>query len=160
MNTTTIIIIIISLLFLGIIYNCNVSDSFCRHNLTSVQAKEFYSLMNKVDNLCNEAGVDYFLFFGTLLGAVREGVILGWDKDLDIAMTKEDHDKLWKRDDLFDLFGLKRDYRDKIFRIENVNSRFYVDVFVLTNQNEDKIYKEVNEKNRKDGIGKLVDRRK
>src|SRR5690606_12395066 len=37
----------------------------------------------------SKAGIDFFLISGTLLGCVREGSILGHDKDIDVGVMEE-----------------------------------------------------------------------
>ncbi|MBQ7593181.1 MAG: LicD family protein [Synergistaceae bacterium] len=49
-----------------------------------------------VDSVCRKIGVNYWVMFGTLIGAVREHGFIPWDDDLDIAMKREDYDKFIK----------------------------------------------------------------
>lgn len=51
-------------------------------------------IMKKIDEICNELGLKYFLMFGTLIGAVRHKGFIPWDDDLDIMMPRSDYDKL------------------------------------------------------------------
>lgn len=51
-------------------------------------------LMAMVDNLCSERKWTYYIIGGTLLGAVRHGGFIPWDPDIDIAMPREDYEKL------------------------------------------------------------------
>ncbi len=46
-------------------------------------------LLLDVADACNEAGVDYALDGGTLLGLVRDGDLIPWDKDVDLTMAYE-----------------------------------------------------------------------
>ena len=50
----------------------------------------------KIDAICREQGFAYWIFYGTLLGAVRHGGFIPWDDDVDIVMPREDYYKLGK----------------------------------------------------------------
>ena len=51
-------------------------------------------LLKVFDTVCRERGLKYMAVYGTLLGAVRHGGFIPWDDDLDLAMPREDYDKL------------------------------------------------------------------
>jgi lipopolysaccharide cholinephosphotransferase len=44
-----------------------------------------------VDQICKKNNIDYYLFYGTLLGCIRHGGSIPWDGDVDIAMTRENY---------------------------------------------------------------------
>lgn len=48
-------------------------------------------IMMKVDAICREQGLTYFLHSGTCLGAVRHGGFIPWDDDIDIGMPLADY---------------------------------------------------------------------
>src|SRR4051794_23693513 len=58
--------------------------------LRSVQLE----LLGVVDELCEQHGLRYFLWAGTLLGAVRHGGVIPWDDDIDLAMPRSDYERL------------------------------------------------------------------
>lgn len=51
-------------------------------------------ILLKLDGICRENGLTYYLTAGTLLGAVRHGGFIPWDDDIDVAMPRRDFDKL------------------------------------------------------------------
>ena len=52
------------------------------------------NILKKLDGICREQGLRYFLFYGTLIGAIRHKGFIPWDDDLDVAMPRPDFDKL------------------------------------------------------------------
>ena len=50
-------------------------------------------ILKKIISICDETGVNYFLAYGTLIGAVRHGGFIPWDDDLDLVMLRPDYEK-------------------------------------------------------------------
>ncbi len=46
-----------------------------------------------VDRVCREHGLHYYIYDGTMLGAVRHKGFIPWDDDLDIAMPRPDYER-------------------------------------------------------------------
>lgn len=50
--------------------------------------------MKDIDRICRENGLKYYLYAGTLLGALQHGGFIPWDDDIDLVMLPEDYEKL------------------------------------------------------------------
>lgn len=53
-------------------------------------------LLSRFDAFCRDHGIQYFITFGTLLGAVRHGDVIPWDDDVDVTMLRSEYDRLVK----------------------------------------------------------------
>ena len=79
------------------------SQSFCNE------------LLDFVVGICEKHDLEYWLDFGTLLGAVRHGGFIPWDDDVDLGMMREDFNKLLEvLDDEFEQTGLEKHFFKKI----------------------------------------------
>lgn len=64
-------------------------------------------ILKKIDKLCIDNGLAYYLVGGTLLGAIRHQGFIPWDDDLDIAMYRDDYNRLQEI--------LKEQYTEELF---------------------------------------------
>ena len=57
----------------------------------SEQQKLTLPIIREIDRICRRHNLTYFLYFGSLLGAVRHGGFIPWDDDFDIMMPRADY---------------------------------------------------------------------
>ncbi|MDE8276224.1 LicD family protein [Erysipelothrix rhusiopathiae] len=55
--------------------------------------REDYNILVWVKAFCDRENINYFLYAGTLLGAIRHQGFIPWNDDVDIAMEREDFDR-------------------------------------------------------------------
>lgn len=53
-------------------------------------------MVKVLDTICKKYDIPYFLYGGTLLGAIRHNGFIPWDDDLDVAMMRKDYKRLIK----------------------------------------------------------------
>lgn len=67
-------------------------------NMNSLELRKLQLCLTKMlevfDDICRRERLTYFMFGGTLLGAVRHKGFIPWDNDIDVAMPRDDFEKL------------------------------------------------------------------
>jgi len=58
-------------------------------------ATHLYMILKDVVKVLEEHQIEYFISFGTLLGAVRHGGMIPWDTDIDIVVSEEGQAKAY-----------------------------------------------------------------
>lgn len=57
-----------------------------------------FEMLKEFNYVCRKHGIQYFLNYGSCLGAIRHQGFIPWDNDVDVCMTRENYEKLvpWK----------------------------------------------------------------
>lgn len=110
------------------------------------------TMLSDFDEVCTRYDIEWCLFGGSVLGAVRHNGFIPWDDDVDVFMTRENYNKF--RDiaeqEMSDKYVLKEPgYKNYIYHfpqlqlrhteleaiqtIYDANDGLYVDIFILEN---------------------------
>lgn len=97
--------------------------------LFGVQEK-YRELLKHLHSICEENHIPYYLFFGSLLGAVRHKGFIPWDDDLDVLIPRTECDRLCAMEDELRQEGLviqssqkdPRFFRGGAFRLIDTNT--------------------------------------
>lgn len=112
-------------------------------------------VLDFIDSVCKQNGLQYFLCGGTLLGAVRHKGFIPWDDDIDIHMPRKDYERLfevWPKESFYHLLNYKntphfpyafaKAIDSRTLKIEDLRKQSQligvdVDIFALDNLPED-----------------------
>lgn len=72
-----------------------------------MEEAELVVSLRQIKKIFDEHKIDFWLDFGTLLGAIRDKQIIPWDKDIDLGMWREDLQKLLSFEDEFRKEGIE-----------------------------------------------------
>jgi len=109
---------------------------------------ESLKLLKIFDTVMRKNNIRYMVFFGTLLGIVRDGNFIDTDHDVDVIIFEEDLDRYLQLQLQFENMDAKMKYVDNIHRLytsHDYNS--YMDVFVYRKDGDR--YIDINRQNRK-----------
>jgi lipopolysaccharide cholinephosphotransferase len=97
----------------------------------SVQSR-LLEIMVDIDRIAREHGIQYILFGGSLLGCVRHKGFIPWDDDLDIALTRNEYEKLRKAclEELKPEFFWQDKYTDKNYPLDFAKIRYNDTLFI------------------------------
>ncbi len=116
-------------------------------------------ILREIMELCDKHELTYFVYAGTLLGAVRHGGFIPWDDDLDVALSRGDYELFLKYaeaeldsekftlqksetlGEIYEGFARIRDNHStaiiKRDRNKNCNHGIFVDIYPLDNIPDD-----------------------
>ena len=80
-------------------------------------------LLKEFDYVCKKAGIDYWIDFGTVLGAIRHKGFIPWDDDIDIGMPREYYNKII---DAFNKYNRNPKMKIQYFR----KGRTYINIII------------------------------
>ena len=69
-------------------------------------------IVKDVDKICRENDIDYYILYGSALGAIRHQGFIPWDDDFDIGMTFDNYVKF------LEICEKKLDTTNIVFRLE------------------------------------------
>jgi lipopolysaccharide cholinephosphotransferase len=75
-------------------FKTNMKNSFLKTATLKDLQKELLGLLKIVDRVCRENSIEYWLDYGTLLGAVRHKGFIPWDDDIDVSVPASDYNRL------------------------------------------------------------------
>lgn len=55
---------------------------------------ECLELLKVFDDVCKTSNLEYWIDFGTLIGAIRHGGFVPWDNDIDVSMPRQSFEKV------------------------------------------------------------------
>ena len=89
-------------------------EIYTEEQIKKIQEIELQNL-KVLDDVCKKLNIEYFLYGGTLIGAVRHKGFVPWDDDLDIAMDRKDYMRFVREAHaiLPDNYYLQTPYTDK-----------------------------------------------
>lgn len=120
-------------------------------SLREIQLAEL-NILKKIDNICSKENITYFLFWGTLIGAIRHNGFIPWDDDVDIALPRDGYNKLlnYLKNNKQDIYPLElrhysvtknyiypiarlvdTSYKVEYFNVEDYGLGLFVDLYPL-----------------------------
>ena len=97
--------------------------------------KEEILLLKDLKKICDSVQIDFFLLYGTMLGAYRHNGFIPWDDDIDVGMMFADYRKLYdllKNNPEFDLqyHCAYNPWWTTIAKFKRHDSNYFIDIFL------------------------------
>ena len=83
------------------------------------------ALLKEMDYVCKQANLEYWIDFGTLLGAVRHKGFIPWDDDVDLGMLRSDYEKIIEA---FKKYSRNPDIFANYYRCNNNSSQIIIKI--------------------------------
>lgn len=115
-------------------------------------------MLKRIAEVCDKHNLDYFLIYGTALGAIRHKGFIPWDDDIDIALLQKDYEKFLEiaQDELGDQYFVQTfetdpnypmvigkvringvDFVEDYLKNIDMNHGLFIDVFPFFNHPDD-----------------------
>lgn len=109
-------------------YNVLFNNLYVYYDLTPTEFLDdiheiILLMLDFIDNVCKKHDIEWWIYAGSLLGAVRHGGFIPWDDDCDIVMMRKDYNKfLSVINDEIESHGLKNKF--KVKTNEKIQSKY------------------------------------
>ena len=118
-------------------------------------------LLIKIDKICKENDIKYYICGGTVLGAIRHGGFIPWDDDIDIVMDRDNFNKFNKVIEKYKKIKFKSYQKNKDYyfyipivynnKIDVINTSVkeekivhpWIDVFVMDSVSNNKLIRKI-----------------
>ena len=73
-------------------------------------------MLEKFDEICRKYSLTYYVYYGTLLGAVRHQGFIPWDDDIDVMMFRDDYERFQTiaPDEFTEPYFFQNSYTDRV----------------------------------------------
>ncbi|KAI4453962.1 lipopolysaccharide cholinephosphotransferase licd [Holotrichia oblita] len=76
--------------------DCKVEPILLNNEQQRMLKDVMTELLLVMHQICEKHGIKYYLYGGTLLGAIRHKGFIPWDDDIDVVMFREEYDRFFK----------------------------------------------------------------
>jgi hypothetical protein len=132
-------------------FDCSVNDIRCLNNPNSLYyhytkiglntpiccKNHLVEISKVITNIFEKSDIDYFAFFGTLLGIIRDNLYIPWDTDIDLILNISDKDKVIKilsENKIFDRYFVEIDENKITINYSTIN-KSHLDLFFFNIKN-------------------------
>jgi len=131
-------------------FNNEQSPNYCYEyfgeNTPVCCATHLYNILTNIAKTLENHNLEYFISFGTLLGAVRHGGLIPWDTDIDIVIAQKNRDKVFEtlKNELGNSYNVKEDRENNIvgslIRVDlsDINT-LHIDLFTYLEKDSEEI---------------------